>query len=233
MREPVAGQIHTEIRDVNIFAINEAIETNKEAASSARIRVRNRRMTYLHRHPSYFESHDLELAGYPCLSSSSFTKRLTLSDPLLYDRCIRRFQTAAEREAEGRSKGYSGVLEADLYRSEAKIAALKTQSGVPNQSLTSSGDTKYMRGPHGEILPEDQDDIPQNKEEGVQRWKDEMTMRFLNGKDKDFPYNEVDENDEWDVFENREVEDRWFDDEKPEWTASEHAREGETGIQDF
>ncbi|CAL3971191.1 unnamed protein product, partial [Diplocarpon coronariae] len=27
--------------------------------------------------------------------------------PLLYDRCIRRFQTAAEREADGKAKGYS------------------------------------------------------------------------------------------------------------------------------
>jgi hypothetical protein len=167
------------------------------------------------------------------LSSSSFIRRLTQSDPLLYDRCVRRFQTPAEREAEGRSKGYSGVLEADLYRSEAKIAALRNQGSVPDQSATSSGHVTYVLGPDGEVLPEDPDDIPQNKEEGMERWKDEMTVRFLSGKDKDFSYNGVDENDEWDVFENREAEDRWFDDEKPEWTASKHTREGETGIQDF
>ena len=146
---------------------------------------------------------------------------------------MRRFQTTAEREAEGRSKGYSGVLEADLYRSEAKIAALKNQGSTLDRSVTLSEHVTYVLGQDGEALPEDPDDIPRNKEEGMDRWKDEMTMRFLNGKDKDFPYNEVDENDEWDMFENREAEDRWFDDEKPEWTASKHTSEGETGIQDF
>jgi hypothetical protein len=30
---------------------------------TARIRVKNRRKMYLDRHPSYFESHELELAG--------------------------------------------------------------------------------------------------------------------------------------------------------------------------
>ena len=167
----------------------------------------------------------------------------TASDPLLYDRCIRRFQSATEREAEGRAKGYSGILEADLYRSEAKLAALVSNqpSQNPAASLestmqfttTSTAHITYVLGPNGEILPEDPDEIPKTKEEGMERWKTEMTLRFLRGEDDDFEYSKVDENDEWDVFENREAEDRWFDDEKPEWTASEHAREGETGIQDF
>jgi len=67
----------------------------------------------------------------------------------------------------------------------------------------------------------------------MERWKYEMTIRFINGEDKDFQYEEVDGNEEWDVIENMEAEDRWFDEEEPEWTASEDAREGETGIQDF
>jgi hypothetical protein len=132
---------------------------------------------------------------------------------------VRRFQSTAEREAEGRAKGYSGILEADLYRSEAKLEALKSQ--------------KYPSGPDGRLLPEDPDEIPADKEEGLSRWKHQMTMRFVNGEDNDFPYSEVDENEEWDVIENREAEDRWFEDEEPQWVGKDDGPQGETGIQDF
>jgi hypothetical protein len=132
---------------------------------------------------------------------------------------VRRFQSASEREAEGRAKGYSGVLEADLYRSEAKLEALKSQN--------------YRSGPDGQLFPEDPDEIPPDKEEGLSRWKHQMTMRFLNGEDRDFTYSEVDESEEWDVIETREAEDRWFEDEEPQWVGKGDSPQGETGIQDF
>ncbi|KAH0556994.1 hypothetical protein GP486_005216 [Trichoglossum hirsutum] len=183
---------------------------------AARIRVKNRRKMYLDKHPEYFSS------------------SLELADPLLYDRCIRRFQSAAEREAEGRQKGYSGVLEADLMRSEAKLAALANPSSA---AIT------YSRGPNGEIYPEDPEDVPQNKAEGIQRWQREMTQRFLRGEDDDFDYKNVDENDEWDdkVQEEREEQERWFAEEEPSWILGENEGsgnekmtvKGETGVQDF
>jgi hypothetical protein len=159
----------------------------------------------------------------------------------LYDRCVRRFQTAAEREADGRSKGYSGVLEADLYRSEAKLAALKGQTAtgetVESSSEASLPFVSYVRGEDGEVLPEDPDEIPKSKEEGFERWKFEMTIRFLKGEDPDFDYHEVDESEEWDDIEKKEEEERWFDDEEPEWVGEEELGVetigGETGIQDF
>ncbi|PKY06668.1 hypothetical protein P168DRAFT_316657 [Aspergillus campestris IBT 28561] len=174
-------------------------------------KVKNRRKRYLDLHPEYFSA-DLELA-----------------DPLLYDRLIRRFQTPAEREAEGRAKGFSGVLQADLCRSEAKFDAL----AHPDPHATMS----YTRGPHGEILAEDRDEIPGSKEEGEKAWRWEMTMRFLRGEDDDFDYTAVDENDEYDDW--SDVQDQYFDDEEPEWAveggeADVRSRlQGETGIQDF
>ena len=77
----------------------------EEEPRSWRIRVKNRRKHYLDKHPEYFDS------------------SLELADPLLYDRLVRRFQSPVEREAEGRSKGYSGILEADLLRSERRSSA--------------------------------------------------------------------------------------------------------------
>lgn len=149
-------------------------------------------------------------------------------DPLLYDRLVRRFQTTAEREAEGRAKGYSGVLEADLFRSEAKLDALAHPD--PNSTF------QYKRGPNGEILEEETDEIPTSKEEGLSRWRWEMEMRFLRGDDHDFDYATVDDSEEWDdrTQEERDRQDEYFSQEEPSWNL-EAGRQvsGETGIQDF
>ncbi len=158
-----------------------------------------------------------------------------MTDPLLYDRLIRRFQSPAEREAEGRKKGYSGILEADLYRSEAKLDALRHPD--PNSMFT------YKRGADGEILAEDRDEVPANKDEGMARWRWEMEARFLRGGDEDFDYEAVDENPEYDdsLIEERDAQDKYFDEQEPEFVdgkevvAKSRSREleGETGVQDF
>ncbi|KAL4808765.1 coiled-coil domain-containing protein-domain-containing protein [Aspergillus unguis] len=174
-------------------------------------RIKNRRKRYLDLHPEYFSA-DLELA-----------------DPLLYDRLIRRFQTPQEREAEGRAKGFSGVLQTDLLRSEAKMDALSHPD--PHAIFT------YARGPNGEILAEENDEIPPTKEEGEKAWKWEMTMRFLRGEDADFEYDKVDRNEEYD--DQSAEQEKWFDEEEPEWVDDGNGGDvrdrltGETGVQDF
>jgi hypothetical protein len=179
-------------------------------ASADQIRIKNRRKRYLDLNPSYFGP-DLELA-----------------EPLLYDRLIRRFQTAAEREAEGRKKGYSGRLEADLFRSEAKLAALANPD--PHATFT------YRRGSTGEILAEEKDEIPPTKDEAWERWKYEMERRFLRGDDDDFDYETVDDNEAYDDIEeeNRNKLEQYLADESPRWDIPDgKAPEGETGVQDF
>jgi hypothetical protein len=117
-------------------------------------------------------------------------------------------------------------------RSEAKIAALANPKSA---TLT------YTRGPNGEIYPEDPEDAPKTKEEGLERWKRDMSLRFLRGEDDDFDYNTVDDNEEWDdkTTEEREVQERYFEDEEPSWVlepndnAENVAVRGETGVQDF
>ncbi|KAL2852200.1 coiled-coil domain-containing protein-domain-containing protein [Aspergillus pseudodeflectus] len=195
--------------------VEEDLQTiHKHDAASTTIsvatRIKNRRKRYLDLHPEYFSA-DLELA-----------------DPLLYDRLIRRFQTPAEREAEGRAKGFSGILQADLLRSEAKMDALNHPD--PHAMFS------YTRGPNGEILAEDRDEIPGSKEEGEETWRWEMTMRFLRGEDEEFDYTTVDGNEEFDDL--TEELDKYFDDEEPEWLVEgegdvKERLQGETGIQDF
>ena len=170
-----------------------------------RLAAKNRRKRYLEVHPEYFSDSSLELA-----------------DPLLYDRLIRRFQTAAEREAEGKRKGFSGQMATDLWRAEAKKDALFT----------------YNRGPQGQIVEEDKDDIPMTKEEGRAWWVDEMTQRFLGGADEDFEYSKVDGNVKYDPPEQeRDLQDAWFESMESDFDSDGEGKEkvltGETGIQDY
>jgi hypothetical protein len=82
-------------------------------------------------------------------------------------------------------------------------------------------------------MGEDGDEIG-SKEEGLERWKFEMTIRFLRGGDDEFEYSGVDESEEFDELERRESEERWFDDEEPEWDGDgNEGSGGETGVQDF
>jgi len=142
-------------------------------------------MRWLQKNPDYFSGGNLELA-----------------DPLLYDRLVRRFQSATEREAEGRRKGYSGVLEADILRSEAKMDALAHAD--PNIAIA------YTRGSDGQIVAEEMGDSPQSQEEGMEMWRKQMEWRFLKGADADFDYASVDNNEAYDdhAAEEREEEEK-------------------------
>jgi hypothetical protein len=178
-----------------------------------RLLAKNRRKRYLEMHPEYFFDASLELA-----------------DPLLYDRLVRRFQTHSEREAEGCRKGFSGQMATDLWRAEAKKDALSAPD--PNSLFT------YNRGPQGQIVEEEQDDIPMTKEEGRAWWVDEMTQRFFRGLDEDFEYGKVDGNVKYDPLElERDLQDAYFESMESDFDSDGEGKEkeltGETGIQDY
>jgi hypothetical protein len=189
------------------------LDEGEQDPRARRLAAKNRRKRYLEVHPEYFLDSSLELA-----------------DPLLYDRLIRRFQTAAEREAEGRRKGFSGQMATDLWRAEAKKDALSQPN--PNSLFV------YDRGPQGQIIEEDKDDIPMTKEEGYTWWVDEMTQRFLRGGDDDFEYAKVDSNTKYDDPEQeRDAQDNWFESMESDFDSDGEGKEkvltGETGIQDY
>lgn len=141
---------------------------------------------------------------------------------------IRRFQTAEEREKEGRERGYSGVLEANLVRSEAKLEALENPD--PNSPLI------YTRAPDGSItgVEQDEDERAKDREDGWEKWREVMGLRFLRGDDADFDYEAVDGSEELD---DREEEDRNSLEEYLDGVGEEFLGEGkptgQTGIQDY
>ncbi|KAI4591540.1 hypothetical protein KJ359_013206 [Pestalotiopsis sp. 9143b] len=192
----------------------------RSPAQAAQVRKQNRRQEYLERHPSYLDSFEHELA-----------------DPILYDKLIRRFQTAQEREQEGKTKGYSRVLEVDLLRGEAKLSQLAAESlvdGEQNEASRTASESISL----GLSTPTAE---PETKEEGRQRWNSFLKERFTLGQDEDFDYDTVDADDSLDVLERRDEEEAWFNDEAPGWASDNDDTsitgskqpQGETGIQDF
>ena len=118
------------------------------------------------------------------------------------------------------------------------------------EALKERGQTvneRSSREAKGQITAEEMDGIVLSKEEGVRRWKEEMTLRFLKGEDGEFDYEEVDNNEAYDDHRTieRDEEERWFDEEKPQWTELQQEVNdvqkrdilphlvGQTGVQDF
>ena len=141
-------------------------------------------------------------------------------------------------------KGYAGVLEADLWRQEAKSAADSTD--VDNDDVGEVG-TEMERAQVEDEAQEEEH--PENKEAGITRWRSKVEQRFLEGRDADFDYESVDDKDEFDdrALEDREEEERWFDEEEAAWADDEQEDDvgvkrdvlekehmsGQTGVQDF
>ncbi|ORY18238.1 coiled-coil domain-containing protein-domain-containing protein [Clohesyomyces aquaticus] len=203
-----------------------------QSLRSAHLCAKNRRKRYLEVHPEYFSDPDLELA-----------------DPILYDRWIRRFKSAAEREAEGRAKGLSGLLQshaATSYPEERRVpqsaGAGSSQPQLEAQGQTNANTTPYSlfsfsqtRGPSGNILPEDKNEAPRDKEQGRRMWEDEMRQRFLMGWDADFDYSTVDGNEAYNDPEGeRDREEAYFDSlEDGDEGMGGGMSSGDTGIQDY
>lgn len=153
---------------------------------------------------------------------------ISFLDPLLYDRLIRRFQSASEREREGRARGVAGGLEASLVRSEAKVDALE-HPDAENPLV-------YERSGGGEIvgLEEDVQDRAETKVEGQDRWKDVMGRRFMRGEDKDFDYEAVDGSEVYDDVDEdtRTAQEEYFGEQDEEFVG-DGSPQNQTGIQDF
>lgn len=212
---------------------------------AAKVRVQNRRREYLEKNPGYFSSAEHEFAGESGTSPPpAFPRPLGPNgsgdfgrgdhaadraiDPDLYDKLVRRFQTPAEREAEGRARGWGKTLESSLMRGEARLERLAssyTGDRPPPPSLAAH------QGPEGgggggarrdTIFAIDSDladdgGKPASKEEGRARWEAFLRERFVRGGDEDFEYDRVDRSEDLDSMEARDREEAYFDEVEPEW----------------
>lgn len=153
---------------------------------------------------------------------------LHLIDPVLYERLVKRFQSASERTAEGKAKGYGLTLEASLLRGESNLANLKESVKSPY-----APDSNRNGG-----IDDPWDATAMNKEHGLELWRQYLEDRFVKGDNQEFEYNKVDEDESLDTVERSEEQDKWIEDEEPSWVGQDVndkgvERKGETGVQDF
>ncbi|CAI6086775.1 unnamed protein product [Clonostachys chloroleuca] len=201
----------------------------RSPASVARIRAQNRRREYLQQHPSYYDNIEHELA-----------------DPVIYERLVKRFQSAEERSKDVKAKGYGRTLEASLVRGETTLANLRAEEQGNSASASDSAQGRTVNnGPASMPSGLDAwDDDARDKQEGLELWRAFLEDRFVHGRDDEFDYTLVDSDEGYDAMEIRDAEDRWFDKEEPSWvgddddvdeTKASHngASARETGIQDF
>ncbi|KFA73954.1 hypothetical protein S40288_00913 [Stachybotrys chartarum IBT 40288] len=163
-----------------------------------------------------------------CFPSKSRSSLLIMhsADPVLYAHLIKRFQTPAERAAEGKAKGYGLTLEADLLRGESKMFKLSSTT-TDRDTVTNTQNSLDAK------LDESWDQPAADRAQGQQLWRVFLSERFILGDDEDFDYTTVDGNEEYDMMERQDEEEKWYDEEEPGWEAGASSRYGETGVQDF
>lgn len=150
-----------------------------------------------------------------------------LADPDLYDKLVRHFQSPAEREAEGRAKGWGKTLESSLMRGEDRLerVAASYTGGRPLApgTLSSSSSSRKPNSivdaaaPNFDIDAALAEEKPMTKEQGRSAWQAYLRERFVMGGDEDFDYSKVDHNEDLDAIAHRDREEAYFDEQEPEW----------------
>lgn len=144
---------------------------------------------------------------------------------------IRRFQSAEEREAEGRAKGHERY--ANFLMSNVVCPRNRTGTDSSRRPIDAPN-----RAPQpNKLIPLEleREDPPASKVEARERWQTLMEYRFVDGLDLDFPYQAVDEDAENDDIEeqSRKLEDAYFSQEAAAFEVAEDQLNGQTGVQDY
>ncbi|XP_054854709.1 coiled-coil domain-containing protein 97 isoform X2 [Eublepharis macularius] len=147
-------------------------------------------------------------------------------DPLLYEQYIGRYLSDEELQELGGCKleascTLSGAL-LDSYQERVIQQRLQVQQEQEEACLEEEESEDSESDEDEAMAPShDTDDwVPDRGEKAFLReeFTSRMYQRFLDGKDRDFDYSEVDENPEFDNLDivSRDEEERYFDEEEPE-----------------
>ncbi|XP_015282749.1 PREDICTED: coiled-coil domain-containing protein 97 [Gekko japonicus] len=150
-------------------------------------------------------------------------------DPLLYEHYIGQYLSDQELEELGGGKleaacSLSGVL-LDSYQEDIIQRRLQVQQEQEDACLEEEEEEEETDSDsdHDEAMASNSgtdDWVPDTEEKAFLReeFTSRMYQRFLDGKDRDFDYSEVDENPDFDNLDivSRDEEERYFDGEEPE-----------------
>ncbi|XP_030646551.1 coiled-coil domain-containing protein 97 [Chanos chanos] len=157
-------------------------------------------------------------------------EQMRFREPLLYEQYIGQYLSEEEilqRSQEAMQKGTGGLADLliDSYQERVLQSRLQEEQdreeGAEEESEDEDGNGE-SREPAWEPTPEEKAML---REEFVSQ----MHQRFLDGKDKDFNYSEVDENPDYDNLDivSHDAEERYFDEDEEEEEADEEEEEEE------
>lgn len=199
----------------------------RAASRNSRTRVRNQRyaaLRALQREGQYFSE-----------------EQMRVREPLLYEQYIgqylsdeevlERSQEAMQGGVGGPGGGAGGLADLLLNSYQEKLIQSRLQEEQDQEDGAQEEDEEE-RDEEGQRRGEEWEPTPEEKALLRAEFISQMHQRFLDGKDRDFNYSEVDENPDYDNLDivSRDAEEKYFDgddDEGEEEESEEHEEEEE------
>ncbi|KAL6457159.1 hypothetical protein MHYP_G00341220 [Metynnis hypsauchen] len=183
-------------------------EVQKRASSSAnRTRVRNHRyaaLRALQREGQYFSE-----------------EQMRFREPLLYEQYIGQYLSEEEilqRSEEAMQKGPGSLADLLIDSYQERQLQNRLQDEQERQQCAEEEEEEQEEEENDESRQAEWEPTAEEKAMLREEFLSQMHQRFLDGKDKDFNYSEVDENPDYDNLDivNHDAEDRYFDEDDEE-----------------
>ncbi|XP_029913486.1 coiled-coil domain-containing protein 97 isoform X2 [Myripristis murdjan] len=198
----------------------------RSAGHTNRTRVRNQRyaaLRALQREGHYFSEEQMRKRE-PLLYEQYIGQYLT--DEEVLERSQEAMQGGADRGAEGPGCGTGGLAHILLHSYEERLIQNRLQEEQEREEGAQEEDEDGEDDDDG-VKEGEWEPTPEEKALLREEFISQMHHRFLDGKDKDFNYSEVDENPDYDNLDivSRDAEEKYFDDEEEEYEEEEEEEE--------
>ena len=113
-----------------------------------------------------------------------------------------------------------------MKRDDARLRSIEAHKKPSNGHAEGYGPEEQLEDWH----------TPTDKSQAWELWKRIMGQRFVNGRDDQFDYSCVDNNERLDmgVFATQDIQEKYFDQEAAKWEVDDASQIiGQTGVQDF
>ncbi|XP_041943721.1 coiled-coil domain-containing protein 97 [Alosa sapidissima] len=148
-------------------------------------------------------------------------EQMRIREPLLYEQYIGQYLSEEEifqRSQDAMQRGPGGLADLLIDSYQERVLQGRLQEQQEEEDCAQEEDDEEEEDGHGRHGEQDWEPNAQEKALLKEEFVSQMQQRFLDGKDKDFNYSEVDDNPDYDNLDivSRDAEDRYFDDDDDE-----------------
>ncbi|XP_062387191.1 coiled-coil domain-containing protein 97 [Sardina pilchardus] len=148
-------------------------------------------------------------------------EQMRIREPLLYEQYIGQYLSEEEifqRSQDAMQSGPGGLSDLLIDSYQERVLQARLQEQQEEEDCAQEEEEEDEEDGHGRRGEQDWEPNDQEKALLKEEFVSQMQQRFLDGKDKDFNYRQVDDNPDYDNLDivNRDAEDRYFDDDDEE-----------------